>query len=85
MGYCVGFIIGPQTFRDAPYYYDAKYDIIVQWVAAAFCCFGLYFVNRRANKKREAQWIVDGCPVQPAGQEFEDLTDGENRYFRYAL
>ncbi|RDL41623.1 MFS general substrate transporter [Venustampulla echinocandica] len=85
IGYCIGFLIGPQTFQDGPYYYNAKYNIIVQWFLAGLCCLALHFVNKKANKKRDELFMADGSPPQPAGQEFLDLTDKENRYFRYAL
>ncbi|KAH9884074.1 MFS transporter [Xylariomycetidae sp. FL2044] len=83
IGYCVGFLIGPQTFQDPPYYYNAKYVIIVMWFIA-FCLFvAMYLVNRIENKRRDRAWHEAGCPPQPPGQEFMDLTDKENTYFRY--
>ncbi|KAH8885258.1 MFS general substrate transporter [Thozetella sp. PMI_491] len=85
IGYCIGFLIGPQTFRDAPYYYNAKYNIIVMWTMTLFCCVALWIVNMRENKRRDRKWEADGRPPQPPGQEFLDLTDKENPYFRYAL
>jgi ACS family allantoate permease-like MFS transporter len=87
IGYCVGFLIGPQTFiaSDGPYYYHAKYNTIAQWIFSFFLCILLYFINRRENAKRDREFIEAGSPPQTAGQEFLDLTDKENRYFRYAL
>jgi MFS transporter, ACS family, allantoate permease len=50
------------------------------------CLFTLmYLVNKYENKKRDEAWEAAGRPEQPAGQEFMDLTDKENTYFRYAL
>ena len=83
MAYCTGFLIGPQTFRDGPYYQNAKYTILALWLASLLCCFGLWWINTRENKRRDSE--AANLPPQPQGQEFLDLTDKENPYFRYAL
>jgi ACS family allantoate permease-like MFS transporter len=83
ISYCVGFLIGPQTFRDGPHYTNAKYNIIAQYFIALACCLALLWINARENKRRDAA-AVD-LPPQPVGQEFSDLTDKENKYFRYAM
>ncbi|GME34470.1 putative transporter [Neofusicoccum parvum] len=83
VGYCIGFLIGPQTFRDGPGYTNAKINIVAQWFAALCCCLGLHFVNKRENARREK--LAASLPPQPTGQEFLDLTDMENPYFRYSL
>ncbi|EMR65575.1 putative mfs allantoate protein [Eutypa lata UCREL1] len=85
IGYCIGFLIGPQTFRDAPYYYNAKYVIIAMWFIALCFFVVLYFLNKWENAKRDRIWEEAGCPQQPPGQEFMDMTDKENSYFRYAM
>ncbi|EXJ91441.1 hypothetical protein A1O1_04553 [Capronia coronata CBS 617.96] len=81
IAYCVGFIIGPQTFRDGPYYTNAKYDTIAQLFVALACCVALLYLYKRDNARRDAL----NLPPQPAGQEFLDLTDNENKYFRYTV
>ncbi|KAL2822240.1 putative MFS allantoate transporter [Aspergillus cavernicola] len=81
IGYCLGFLIGPQTYRAAPAYLDAKWTVVVMWTMALVACLGLYWVNRRENERRDRLQL----PVQPEGQEFRDLTDRENLYFRYSL
>ncbi|KAL5342334.1 putative MFS allantoate transporter [Aspergillus crustosus] len=81
IGYCVGFLIGPQTYRAGPAYWDAKWTVVGTWSVALFACLGLYEVNRRENVRRDGLML----PPQPEGQEFADLTDGENLYFRYRL
>lgn len=83
IAYCVGFLIGPQTFRDPPYYTKAKYTILGVYSASWFCILGLWWINWRENKKREA--VAAELPSQPVGQEFLDLTDRENKYFRYVI
>src|SRR5262249_9444859 len=54
IGYCVGNIIGPQTFRpkDAPRYKPAEITIIVCW---GLCLIDLYFIYwycKRMNRKK---------------------------------
>ncbi|KAJ9645603.1 hypothetical protein H2204_001184 [Knufia peltigerae] len=81
IAYCVGFLIGPQTFRNAPYYSDGKYTTIAMNIFALGCLVVLYFLNKRENARRDALDL----PPQPEEQAFMDLTDQENKYFRYAL
>jgi MFS transporter, ACS family, allantoate permease len=81
--YCVGFLIGPQTFRDPPYYTAGKYTMIAMYSAATMCFLGLWIINRTENTRRNQ--ASSELPPKPQGQEFLDLTDGQNMYFRYAL
>ncbi|EXJ75637.1 uncharacterized protein A1O5_00144 [Cladophialophora psammophila CBS 110553] len=83
IAYCVGFLIGPQTFRDPPYYMKAKYTILGVYSASLLCILGLWWINWRANQRRDLD--AAELPPQPNGQEFLDLTDKENKYFRYAI
>lgn len=55
IGYCVGNIIGPQTFRpkDAPRYVPAEITIICCWGICLFDMFFIYWYCRRQNKKKE--------------------------------
>lgn len=62
IAYCVGNIIGPQTFRpkDAPRYKPAEITIIVCW---GLCLIDLAFIwwyCRRMNKKKEMQRAEPG-------------------------
>lgn len=50
-------------------------------IFALGCLVVLYFLNRRENAKRDALQL----PPQREEQAFMDLTDQENKYFRYAL
>ena len=83
IAYCVGFLIGPQTFRDPPYYTKAKYSILGVYSASLLCILGLWWINWRENKRRDMDAVE--LPPQLNGQEFLDLTDKENKYFRYAI
>lgn len=86
IGYCVGNLIGPQTFRtkDAPHYVPAEIAIIVCW---GLCMFDLAFIwwyCAAQNKKKQA---VRDSPeyARLENMEFMDLTDKENTEFRYVI
>ncbi|KAG5357969.1 putative transporter [Yarrowia sp. B02] len=86
IGYCVGNIIGPQTFRakDAPMYVPAKVSMVVLFCIAIALNGVLLWVNIVENKWREKN------DPKPTPEELErvqllDLTDKQNRYFRYAM
>ena len=86
IGYCVGNIIGPQTFRpkDAPRYVPAEITIIVCWGVCLLDLLFLYFWYRRMNAKK-ARLRAEPGYVRLENQEWLDLTDGENPEFTYAL
>ncbi|KAL2194635.1 major facilitator superfamily domain-containing protein [Corynascus similis CBS 632.67] len=82
MAYSVGNIIGPLMF-DASYAprYDKSFTgVMICFVVCCFCAEILRFLLARENKKREAQY---GPPDDAHG--LEDLTDKENKSFRYHL
>ncbi|RDW84312.1 MFS allantoate transporter-like protein [Coleophoma cylindrospora] len=86
MGYCVGNIIGPQTFRpqDAPRYKPAEITIIVCWAACLVDLAFIYWYYRYQNKKNEQKRAAPGYKKLEQ-QEFYDLTDKENTEFVYTL
>ena len=76
IGYCVGNIIGPQTFRpkDAPRYVPAEITTICCWVACWADLMFIWWYYRSQNKKKAA------FRAQPQyhkldNQEWLDLTD----------
>lgn len=83
IAYCIGFLVGPQTFRDPPDYRRAKIGVIVCWCFSFCVFFVIWWINVRENKRRDERDRVDP-PPRIDGHEFLDLTDFENRYFRYA-
>jgi ACS family allantoate permease-like MFS transporter len=86
IAYCVGNIIGPQTFRpkDAPRYTPAEIVIIVCWTLCLFDLGFIYWYYKRQNKKKEIERTAAGYQ-KVDGQEFLDLTDRENPEFIYTL
>lgn len=83
MSFCIGNIIGPKTFRDsdAPAYIPAKICIVAflsSAIVVALILDGLYlWENKRRDKLGEAD--------MPADFELLDMTDKENKRFRYVL
>lgn len=86
VGYCVGNIIGPQTFRpkDAPRYVPAEITILVCWVVCLGIMAFIYFYWRLQNSKK-AKARADANYVKLENQEWLDLTDVENPEFIYSL
>ncbi|CAA22656.1 MFS domain-containing protein [Schizosaccharomyces pombe] len=86
IGYCVGNLIGPQTFKaaDAPEYMPAKNTMVGCYAATLVTFPALYYVNWRENKRRD-QLAAEGKIEHRPNAEFEDLTDFENLDFRYTL
>jgi MFS family permease len=83
MSFCLGNIIGPLTFRqgDGPDFIPAKISIIVTCAFAACMAMVLRAYYTWENKKRDRK--ADGVHME--NEEFLDLTDRENRGFRYRL
>lgn len=75
------FLIGPQIWRDPPYYHNAKYACLGLWIASVIILVILYFLNRLENAKRDRE----NTEPAPEGIEFFDLTDKENKHFRYVI
>ena len=75
-----GNILGPLTFRneDAPQYIPAKLSIVVVDSVAIGTAVLLLLYYRWQNKTRDAAAVEHTRDV-----EFADLTDRENKEFRY--
>lgn len=86
IGYCVGNIIGPQTFRpnEAPRYISGEITIIVCWGLCLLDILFLHFYFKRQNKLK-AQKRAHPDYIKLENQEWLDLTDKENLEFEYAL
>lgn len=83
VAWAVGNIIGPQTFRanQAPAYTGGTIAMIVCYVIAIILILVYGFISHRENKQREAD-IQNGA-VTADGQDWLDLTDQQNRSFKY--
>lgn len=85
VSYCVGNLIGPQTFLDkqAPKYQTATVCMVVFTCIGLALLVALYFLYIIDNKRRDAKGIEKYDSV--ANIEFADLTDKENPLFRYSI
>ncbi|EHK97935.1 putative Uncharacterized transporter [Glarea lozoyensis 74030] len=86
IAYCVGNIIGPQTFRpkDKPRYVPAEITIIVCYALCVLDLGVIFWYYRKMNKKNEAVRANPGYKKLDK-QEFLDLTDKENPEFVYTV
>ncbi|KAL1962098.1 hypothetical protein VTN77DRAFT_565 [Rasamsonia byssochlamydoides] len=82
MSFCLGNILGPLTFRtkDQPEYMPAKIAIVATTSVAIVFSLALLLYYRFENRRRDRDW---GCAVHQENSEFLDLTDRQNREFRY--
>jgi len=88
VSYCIGNLIGPQTFvsKDAPGYHPQRVVMAACLVVATFGLFMLLIVNVLENRKRDKAFANDpNYYIAPENSEFLDLTDFENKNFRYSL
>lgn len=91
-GYCVGNIIGPQTFNssEAPYYHSAYIAMLVGYVVKLLMVIVLYVYMYRVNKQRDADAASEGTASndeEKAAIErgMHDMTELDNKGFRYTL
>ncbi|KAL2833276.1 major facilitator superfamily domain-containing protein [Aspergillus cavernicola] len=84
MAFCVGNLIGPQLFQasDAPNYTPAKAVLMATFVAVVLMAIALRQLMVWENAKRDQEQENSG-EASTADVAFLDLTDIENRNFRY--
>lgn len=93
VGYCVGNIIGPQTFREkeAPLYHSAYIAILVGYSAKTVFVMVLYAYMWNVNKKRDREGAADGSRLTEEAEKdaveagMQDVTEIDNKGFRYVL
>ncbi|KAI4760284.1 MFS general substrate transporter [Aureobasidium sp. EXF-3400] len=89
VGYCVGNIIGPQTFRDSekPGYHSAYIAMLVGYTVKLGMVVVLYIYMYAANKKRdrEAGDMTAEEERLAIEQGMQDQTELDNKGFRYTL
>ncbi|KAK7204968.1 major facilitator superfamily domain-containing protein [Myxozyma melibiosi] len=85
ISFCIGNIIGPQMFKngDAPAYDPAKIALIVTMSAVVVMSVGLRQLVIWDNKRRDAESRPEEFEMVE-DREFMDLTDVQNREFRYS-
>ncbi|KAJ4359601.1 uncharacterized protein N0V89_000156 [Didymosphaeria variabile] len=82
----VAYLAGPQTFRDGPFYRHAKISLLCLWGLSVLVLGAFYAMNRMENKRRDGEEAQDGEGGEGGNENaFLDLTDRENKQFRYVL
>ncbi|PMD31792.1 MFS general substrate transporter [Hyaloscypha variabilis F] len=91
-GYCVGNIIGPQTFiaKEAPGYHSAYIAMLVGYSVKLLMVVVLYIYMYRINKARDAEQAARGTLSEEEEKEaiergMLDMTEIDNKGFRYIL
>ncbi|KAK6949769.1 hypothetical protein Daesc_008090 [Daldinia eschscholtzii] len=93
VGYCVGNIIGPQTFieTEAPFYTSAYIAILIGYSVKTVMVVVLYIYMWMVNKKRDREAALEGPGLseeqekQAIEQGMQDTTELDNKGFRYVL
>ncbi|PYI00613.1 permease of the major facilitator superfamily [Aspergillus sclerotiicarbonarius CBS 121057] len=89
LGYAVGNIIGPQTYRakDAPDYYPAKYTMLGFFIVTAILIAVYGFLHHVWNQRREKEESIQSGDAYDTidNEEFSDLTDFQMKGFRYPI
>lgn len=91
IGYCSGCIAGPQLWTHSPRYSSGVITAIVDWVLLFLAVVAYRFLCARDNASRgsisvESDLASHGKVVlDDAGQPESDLTDKEDKLFRYSL
>lgn len=85
LAYCVGNIIGPQTFRssDAPSYSHGYEGLLACLVVSIASISGYGVMCHLENRKRDRAQVAGDHQVVEAANAFSDLTDKEKKDFRY--
>lgn len=79
--------IGPLTFlaEEAPVYRTAKIIIIACLCGAALALVSIFAVHWIWNRRRDAEAARTGSATGEKAGEEEDLTDFQDRAYRYVL
>lgn len=88
IGYCVGNLIGPQTFVEsqAPNYAGAKAAMVGCSSFTLVLMIIIWILYERENKRRDRESTDAKIAFeQIENHEFADLTDKENPLFRYTI
>ncbi|OTA62026.1 MFS general substrate transporter [Hypoxylon sp. EC38] len=93
VGYCIGNIIGPQTFIDseAPFYTSAYIAILISYCVKTIMVIVLYLYMWAVNKKRDREATTCGSRLsaeqekEAIEQGMQDVTELDNKGFRYVL
>lgn len=86
IGFAVGNIVGPQSYRvaDAPMFMPAKVSMLATQAASFGLCLVIAAIYYFRNKARDAKYAPESKLEALAEDVWADMTDFENKHFRYA-
>ncbi|KAH2848965.1 hypothetical protein KXW36_006565 [Aspergillus fumigatus] len=86
-GYCVGNIIGPQTFKEseAPRYHSAYIAMLVGYVVKLVSITALYVYMYMENQRRDRMSAEESDGGNGIENGMLDQTEIDNKQFRYVL
>ncbi|KAI4868448.1 MFS general substrate transporter [Hypoxylon rubiginosum] len=93
VGYCIGNIIGPQTFieTEAPFYTSAYVAMLIGYSMKTVMVIVLYLYMYAVNKKRDREAATTSSGLseeqekEAIEQGMQDVTELDNKGFRYVL
>ncbi|KAI0480887.1 MFS general substrate transporter [Xylariaceae sp. FL0804] len=93
IGYCVGNIIGPQTFieSEAPLYTSAYVALLIGYTIKTVMVVVLWVYMWMVNKKRDREAAISGSHLTDEQEReaiekgMQDMTELDNKGFRYVL
>lgn len=92
IGYCAGCIASPQLWTERPRYFSGVVTAIVTWCLLFLTMIAYRFICMRDNAARDrvasqagvAEGPLEGILLDKNGTPESDLTDKEDRRFRYS-
>lgn len=83
--YCIGCIVGPQLWQkqDAPRYSKGCITSIVSWVCLMAALLTHYFTAKASNNKRDRAALEESEEQNAGVSTDSDLTERQDRGFRY--
>ncbi|KAK3621493.1 hypothetical protein LTR56_013434 [Elasticomyces elasticus] len=82
----LAYFVGPLCFTDGPYYHKAKIMTLAMWIGALLLLATMWVLNWQENSRREGEMTEKGVSEHAASDlAFHDLTDKENKGFRYVI
>ncbi|KAK5731856.1 hypothetical protein LTR17_011068 [Elasticomyces elasticus] len=82
----LAYFVGPLCFTDGPYYHKAKIMTLAMWIGALLLLATMWVLNWQENSRRDGKMTEKGVSEHAASDlAFHDLTDKENKGFRYVI
>ncbi|TIA73177.1 putative MFS allantoate transporter [Aureobasidium pullulans] len=84
IGYCAGCIASPQLWKHSPRYFSGVVTAIVTWFLLIITTGAWWALCRRENQKRDAEGVEPETTQMEDSFAGLDLTDKQDRAFRYS-